>query len=50
MGVFLASFSLRMGQFSNPVAAHPRTNEAEVPPPPGAKWRVERTVRTADSL
>ena len=33
MGVFLASFSLRMGQFSDPVATHPRTNEAEVPPP-----------------
>ena len=31
---FLASFSLRMGQFSNPVATHPRTNEVEVPPPP----------------
>ena len=35
MGVFLASFSLRMGQFSYPVATHPRTNEAEVPPGPG---------------
>ena len=22
-----------MGQFSNPVATHPRTNEVEVPPP-----------------
>ena len=30
--MFLASFSLRMGQFSDPVATHPRTNEAEVPP------------------
>ena len=29
-----ASFSLRMGQFFNPVATHPRTNEVEVPPPP----------------
>ena len=28
----MASFSLRMGQFSNPVATHPRTNEVEVPP------------------
>ena len=27
MGLFLANFSLRMGQFSNPVATHPRTNE-----------------------
>ena len=27
------AFSLRMGQFSNPVATHPRTNEVEVPPP-----------------
>ena len=34
MGLFLASFSLRMGQFCNPVATHPRTNEVEVPPPP----------------
>ena len=32
---YLASFSLRMGQFPNPVAKHPRTNEVEVPPPPG---------------
>ena len=32
MGVFWASFSLRMGQFSDPVATHPRTNEADVPP------------------
>ena len=30
----MASFSLRMGQFSNPVATHPGTNEVEVPPPP----------------
>ena len=30
----MASFSLQMGQFSNPVATHPRTNEVEVPPPP----------------
>ena len=36
MGVFLASFSLRMGQFSDPVATHPCTNEAEVPPPLGS--------------
>ena len=34
MGLFLASFSLRMGQLSDPVATHPRTNEIEVPPPP----------------
>ena len=32
MSLFLARFSLRMGQFSNPVATHPRTNEVEVPP------------------
>ena len=25
---------LRMGQFSDPVATHPLTNEVEVPPPP----------------
>ena len=37
MGLFLGSFSLRMGQFSNPVATHPRTNEAEVPP---EIWKV----------
>ena len=30
--MFWASFSLQMGQFSDPVATHPRTNEAEVPP------------------
>ena len=30
--MFLASFSLRMGQFSDPVPTHPCTNEAEVPP------------------
>ena len=29
-----ASFSVLMGQFSNPVATHPRTIEVEVPPPP----------------
>ena len=37
MGVFLfiygASFSLRMGQLSDPVATPPLTNEVEVPPP-----------------
>ena len=33
MGLFCASFSLRMGQFSNPVATHPRTNKVEVTPP-----------------
>ena len=27
-----ADFSLRMGQFSNSVAAHPHTNEVEVTP------------------
>ena len=32
MGLFFGRFSLRMGQFSNPVATHPRTNEVEVPP------------------
>ena len=26
-----------MGQFSNPVAIHPRTNEVEVPPAPKIK-------------
>ena len=31
MGVFLVSFSLQMGQLSDPVATHPRTNEVEVP-------------------
>ena len=33
--------SLRMGQFSDPVATHPRTNEVEVlpPPPPGREGR-----------
>ena len=31
----LFSFSLRMGQFSNSVAAHLRTNEVEVTPPGG---------------
>ena len=36
---FGASFSLRMGQFSNPVATHPRTNEFEVPP-----GRVEQNL------
>ena len=36
MCVCLASFSLRMGQFSDPVATHLRTNEVEmIPPPPG---------------
>ena len=25
-------YSLQMGQFSDPVATHPRTNEVEVPP------------------
>ena len=30
----ISSFSLRMGQFSNSVAAHPRTNKVEVTPPP----------------
>ena len=38
MGLFLsidaASFSLRMGQFPNSVAAHPHTKEAEVTHPP----------------
>ena len=38
MGVFLASFSLRMGQFFDPVATRPRTNEAEVPPPRDDGW------------
>ena len=41
MGVFLvywwASISLRMGQFSDPVATHPRINEVEVPPPPPSR-------------
>ena len=32
MDLFLASFSLGMGQFSNPVATHPCTNEIEAPP------------------
>ena len=32
MGVFLARFSLQMDRFSDPVATHPCTNEAEVPP------------------
>ena len=45
MGLFLftdASFSLRMGKFSNPVATHPRTNEVKVPPPPpGARGRPQ---------
>ena len=43
MGLFLASSSLRMGQFSNPVATHPRTNEAEVPPP---RARFSKTFLT----
>ena len=30
-----------MGQFSDPVAAHPRTNEVEVPPPPGSEARIQ---------
>ena len=30
-----------MGQFSNPVATHPRTNEVEVPPPPGRRILVD---------
>ena len=44
MGLFLASFSLRMGQFSNPVATLPRTNEVEVPPPPGFGPHSEKLV------
>ena len=35
MGLFVyrwASFSLRMGQLSNSVVTHPRTNEVEVTP------------------
>ena len=28
-----------MGQFSNPVATHPCTNEVEVPPPPGGRYK-----------
>ena len=31
-----------MGQFSNPVATHPRTNEVEVPPPRGCSKRKSR--------
>ena len=41
---FWASFSLRIGQFSNPVATHPRTNEVEVlppPPPRGLSFKLE---------
>ena len=33
-----------MGQFSNPVATHPRTNEVEVPPPPGVKPTLSRSI------
>ena len=40
MCVFLARFSLRMGQFTDPVATHPRTNEAEVPPGSGISAKV----------
>ena len=29
-----------MGQFSNPMATHPHTNEVEVPPPPPGKVYV----------
>ena len=32
MGVFLARFSLQMDRFSDPVATHHCTNEAEVLP------------------
>ena len=32
-----------MGQFSNPVATHPRTNEVKVPPP-GLKDTRETTT------
>ena len=47
MGVFFfidgPAFSLRMGQFSDPVATHPRTNEVEVPPGPTG-FASERNV------
>ena len=42
MGLFWASFSLRMGQFSNPVATPPRTNEVEVPPPRFLTFRAKQ--------
>ena len=37
-----------MGQFSNPVATHSRTNEVEVPPPPRARAypRQDRGAKT----
>ena len=35
-----------MGQFSNSVAAHPRTNKVEVTPPPGHK-SFRRALRWA---
>ena len=45
---FWGSFSLRMGQFSNPVATHPRTNEVEVSPLPqglsGGSKLIDQTL------
>ena len=33
-----------MGQFSDPVATHPRTNEVEVPPPPPGACHTGKLV------